>query len=130
MSIFWKLRTRRFVNHTWVIRVLEDKQLALLLSKRFTKEEWIMLFGAMEQGSYPDWLIAAATPADVPDRDVGDVGDVLGLCSPKQASTRTGIFDVFPALSYDEEDENLKRVEMETTSPEENVQASIQDFKH
>ena len=42
------------------IRVLEDKQLALLLSKRFTKEEWIMLFGAMEQGSYPDWLIAAA----------------------------------------------------------------------
>jgi len=89
-----------------------------------------MLFGAMEQGSYPDWLIAAATPADVPDRDVGDVGDVLGLCSPKQASTRTGIFDVFPALSYDEEDENLKRVEMETTSPEENVQASIQDFKH
>jgi hypothetical protein len=83
----------------------------------------------MDQGSYPDWLLEAIVSKKVSDQNVGDVGDVLGLCSPKHENRKTGIFEVFPALSYDEEDENFVEAGPDTLS-EENLQASIRDIKH
>ena len=112
--------TKAFCEPRLEIKVLEDKQLAMLLSQPFPKEQWASIFTLMECGSYPDWLLAVQSEKSL------DPVDVLSLQSPKQAAAKTGIFDVFPTLSYDEgEDVN----EAESSDSVAMIQHSIQDFR-
>jgi hypothetical protein len=110
----------------------KTEQLALLLSQRFTKEKWTSIFASMEQGSYPEWLLSVqSTPvkedSNKPEPITSTMG-VLGLRSPQQAVLKTGLFDIFPALSYDEEDP-VNDAEP-SSSTEETISTSIQEFCH
>lgn len=107
------------------IKALEDQQLKLILSRRFPKEQWNALFVAMDQGNYPDWLLAAQAESTV---DVtASLEDVLTLKSPKQAVAKTGIFGIFPALSYDDEDDIAEDLDID---PTDRLQSSVAEFKH
>jgi len=112
--------TKAFCEPRLEIKVLEDKQLALLLSQPFPKEQWASIFTLMECGSYPDWLLAVQSEKSL------DPVDVLSLRSPKQAAAKTGIFDVFPTLSYDEGEDVNKAESSDSVAM---IQHSIQDFR-
>jgi hypothetical protein len=121
--------SKAFSEPRMAIKVLEEQQLKLMLSQRFPREQWNALFVAMEQGNYPDWLLAAQldSTADV----TASLEDVLTLKSPKQASVRTGIFSVFPALSYNDEDDTTDDVDVDAyIESTDKIQVSIDEFKH
>lgn len=88
--------TKAFCEPRLEITVLDDKQLALLLSQHFTKEKWTSIIVSMEQGSYPEWLLSVqSTPvkedSNKPEPITSTMG-VLGLRSPQQAVLKNGTF--------------------------------------
>jgi hypothetical protein len=122
-----EMDTKVFWDPRLEIRVLDSQQLAVLLDKRFCKEDWTSIFQDMEQGIYPEWLLSAQSLVCPNLDETATVEDVLALKWPKQASNKTGIFDIFPALSYDDDDVSLGDTD---TVGIDAVQTSIAEFKH
>ncbi len=81
--------------------ILDDEQLAILISKCQPKSKWAEIFSALESGSLPDWLSAPVRLADkeILEKHEQDGLDTLDIQSPKAASDCAGIFAVFPSLS-------------------------------
>ncbi len=78
---------------------LSYDQHLLLLSQELARDQWTSLFLAIEQGNIPDWLFLEVPAKSPPE----DLMEDLQLESPVKAAEKTSIFNVFPALSYDDD---------------------------
>jgi len=105
---------------------LSYDQHLLLQSQELARDQWTSSFLAIEQGNLPDWLLLEAPAKSPPE----DLTEDLQLESPVNAAEKTGIFNVFPALSYDDDalsgaDSSASDVLLTT----EEVTSSIRDFR-
>jgi len=78
---------------------LSYDQRLLLQSQELARDQWTSLFLAIEQGNLPDWLLLEVPAKSPPE----DLTEDLQLESPVKAAEKTSIFNVFPALSYDDD---------------------------
>jgi len=97
--------TKAFVEPILDPSFLSDGQLALLMSKSHMKEQWHKLFDDLQQGDFPEWLLSPSlieTQAVQP-LATGSTNLLIDIKSPTAANKKTDIFDIYPALSYEDD---------------------------
>jgi len=106
--------------------VLSDTQGQLILAQEMTRDQWTSLFLAIKQGNFPVWLICEASKKG----SSVNLTEALQLESPVKPTEKTGMFAIFPALSYEDdasigEDSTMSGTLLTT----EEVTTTIKDFK-
>ncbi len=112
--------------------LLTKQQQDLLGTKTFTREQWVDLFNAIELGNLPDWLIVVTSPEPegvVTTSRMSDGKGLLDLESPKRAAEKTGLFTIFPSLSYDDYDSSEDEEVVDRAMTSEEVTFSIKEFR-
>jgi len=115
------------------VSYLTEDQLWKLQSARFPKDKWTEIFSSIADGMISEWLEndpcdksqvsseVMAKPDQVPS---------LLLSSPKAANPKTGIFGVFPALSYEDDAvSNGVILGDEGANPTDKISQAMREFK-
>jgi len=112
--------------------LLSDKQREHLHSLNLTKDNWVQLFLSVEKGELAPWfpgdlvLKDMATETQIPSQVVD-----FTLASPRAADLKTGVFGIFPALSYeDDHASNSDREDEQDNMSFGEVISTVKDFKH
>jgi hypothetical protein len=107
--------------------LLTEKQQEHLGAKAFTRDQWVDLFTAIELGNLPDWLIVPALtdPVSVDTTNMlNNEKELLDLESPKRAAEKTGMFTVFPSLSYEDYDSSEDEEKQKWASVFQDIEAN------
>jgi len=116
------------------LSLLTTDQISYLQDLQLPKDQWLELFKAIDNGDGSNWF--PSDIASIADR-VPEKSEVsqFKLSSPTAAAQNTGLFGIFPALSY--EDENVSDSETSATSgtsPNRQTMSemivTLNDFKH
>jgi len=115
------------------VSYLTEDKLRKLQSARFPKDKWTEIFSSIADGMISEWLEndpcdksqvsseVMAKPDQVPS---------LLLSSPKAANPKTGIFGVFPALSYEDNAvSNGVILGDEGANPTDKISQAMREFK-
>lgn len=98
-----------FLQPKLMVGAFADKQIAALIQRTFSQGEWEDFVNSVQNGIYPEWL-----QGEEPSTEAGDIQEEImvddgmkgvQVQTPTQADVKVGLFDSFPALSYDEEDD-------------------------
>ncbi len=99
--------------------MLDAAEIAAILEVKLSVKEFTTLFDDLNQGSKPDWLLAVPqnSTADVLDRtSILVPTDMEELLSPKYATKDSGIFALFPKLSFGSDLDGEEVFESELTT--------------
>jgi hypothetical protein len=110
---------------------LTEVQLQKLQTARLPKDKWSEIFATISDGFFPEWLEDETSVKSHVSAEATAKPDqvLLQLQSPKVAEQKTGIFDIFPSLSYEDESVGDKSNEDEP-DPMDEISQSMKEFKH
>jgi hypothetical protein len=99
-------KSKAFCDPRFDASRLEDDQLVQILSAYQARDKWSDIFNDLEQGVFPvdgNLSVKLETVEEIEESPQPPVQERLDAVSPKKATEQTGIFSVFPTLSYDDE---------------------------
>ncbi len=82
--------------------------------KNSTQGCMLNLFKELDDGNFPEWLVPTSTVESNKKAEC-DPPQSLEALSPKDATAKVGIFEVFPSLSYDEDATSDEELDIPTT---------------
>jgi len=124
-------KSKAFCDPRFDASRLEDDQLVQILSAYQARDKWSDIFNDLEQGVFPvdgNLSVKLETVEEIEESPQPPVQERLDAVSPKKATEQTGIFSVFPTLSYDDEMENEDGDNTKVTK--DSVLESTKEFKH
>jgi hypothetical protein len=125
--------TKAFCEPKLDASFLNDDHLPKILSVYHTCEKWAEVFNDLEQGVRPSSFGLSPKMETVQELEEDIEPNPLtvtqlDLKSPAKAAERTGIFSLFPTLSY-EDDESDEISQEDVKVPKEDVLLAIKEFK-
>jgi len=125
--------TKAYCDPKLRVALLTATQLKILQELQLPKDQWVELFKAVEAGDLSAWFPEDAVQTACQTSEITTTP--FALASPGAAEQKTGIFGVFPSLSY--EDDNISVADASEASGDAlergtitEISATMKEFKH